>query len=69
MLAGKCDRCGKFYDLNGKITTAIERFSEIITNQERVTNKSLESVHYELCPDCVAEFNSWVNMEEEAEET
>lgn len=58
MLAGKCDRCGKFYDLNGQITVAIEKFNENIT-----THQQKNGEHFELCPDCVAKFDLWVKDE------
>lgn len=63
MLAGKCDRCGKFYDLNGQITAVIEKFNENITTHQQ---KNCE--HFELCPDCVAEFDLWVKDEGEVTE-
>lgn len=62
MLAAKCDRCGKFYDLNGQFTVAVERFTENIT-----THQQKNGNHIELCPDCDNEFREWIKSGAETE--
>lgn len=73
MDAMKCDRCGKYYDKYpgvcecNKGTTVAQRY-RVPYNRLFVVNAIYDSVpsrHFDLCPDCMTEFDGWMNKKGE----
>lgn len=52
--AYKCDRCGKYYDVDGLVRTGIS-----------VVYGPLVSSEYDLCKECMAELVKWLNERKE----
>ena len=59
MNAKKCDRCGKYYELNreSKTPNAISKFKEDFCGFCNHTEK------YDVCPKCMESFERWLSNE------
>lgn len=61
-LARKCDRCGNLYEvlyinINHKRLNSI-----IIADRDMIGSYSNHGI-FDLCPECLKSFKSWLNME------
>ncbi len=61
--AYKCDRCGKFYDKNKKVTTKGRISGGIITGIV-TTSKGDKDEWFDLCDDCIIAFKEFMNGKE-----
>ncbi len=64
--AAKCDRCGKYYDVdhmtNEKVVSTDGRrvFQELILSYRDDANLLHTAVRYELCPECRRSIKVWI---------
>ena len=73
MDAKKCDRCKKYYEEYAGIYKCRETGSVAIKYRVPYNQLCLENAIYDgvsnkffdLCPDCMAEFDKWINMKGE----
>lgn len=63
MKAMKCDRCGKFYEYYGgrAIFTDTEKANAIILVDESQDVELWYRKSYDLCPDCMREFEDFLH--------
>lgn len=73
MDAKKCDRCKKYYEeyagiyKNSETGNIIKKY-RVPYNQLYLKNAIYDGVSsnfFDLCPDCMAEFDKWINMKGE----
>ena len=73
MDAKKCDRCKKYYDeyvgvyKYGENGSVYQKY-KLPYNQLFVNNaihNTVSNKRFDLCPDCMMEFDKWINMKGE----
>lgn len=64
--AAKCDRCGKYYDVdratNEKVvsTDGCQVFQEVVLSYRDDGNILHAAIRYELCPECRRSIKTWL---------